>query len=202
MISEGFPLSRWLLNVPLPCKYLRGHADILPRVKPCAVICSWQRCVSGMKLLEDLCLYVSVPNNSVFAQQGFFCTVMSRRSPRPSCAIIVESFDLYIRPRQQPWKLHSVSLALIPRTLENYPPGNKGFAFHIHHCLHDKAMQRRSRKYIRALGEKTPVDSLPFTEKSNQTHRSNYTQTTHADGNCEVQMRSKGHRFPKGADRL
>lgn len=48
--------------------------------------------------------------------------------------------------------------------------------------------------------EKTPVDSLPFTEKSNQTHRSNYTQTTHADGNCEVQMRLKGHGFPKGTD--
>lgn len=172
-------------------------------VKTCAVICAWQRCGSGVKLLEDL--YVSVSNNSVFAQQViFFCAVMLRLSLRALCTIIVESFDLYIRPWVCLTTQHQSSLENFPSfdSLLRTPklPSRKQRICIPHLSLSSWQSNAAPQPKISERWEKTPVDSLPFTEKSNQTNRSNYTQTTHADGNCEVQMRLKGHRFPKGTD--
>ncbi len=133
------------------------------RVKTCA----WQPCGPGVKLLEELCLYLSVSNKAIFAQQVFFLrchvTSFSEGVVRDHCRVI--------RPLQQtlsasdktaptqPWKLHSVSLALIPSPSLRKLPTRKGFAFHIYHCHHDKAMQRYSRKYQR---EKRKINSCWF----------------------------------------
>lgn len=75
-----------------------------------------------MKLLEELCLYLSVSNKAIFAQQGFFlrCHVVSFSEGvvRDHCRVIRPLHQTLSASDKtaptQPWKLHSVSLALIP----------------------------------------------------------------------------------------
>lgn len=88
------------------------------RVKTCA----WQPRSPGVKLLEELCLYLSVSIKAIFAQQGFFlrCHVVSFSEGvvRDHCRVIRPLHQTLSASDKtaptQPWKLHSVSLALIP----------------------------------------------------------------------------------------
>lgn len=134
-----------------PVNIYVGKLTFYRWVKTCAVICAWQRCGSGVKLLEGF--YVSVSNNSVFAQQVVFSVLSCCDFLRGHCARSLSSHSTSTSGPECVWQHRTkaalkTSLALIPFcALKNYPPGNKGFAFHIYHCLHDKAMQHRSRKY-------------------------------------------------------
>lgn len=117
----------------------------------------------GVKLLEDFCLYLSVSNNSVFAQQQ----LSLRASWHNHCWVIRPLHQSDKTGPTQPWKHHSVSPSFDSPSiafymLKNYPPGNKRICIPHLSLSSWQSNATPQPKISERWGEKTPVDFAPF----------------------------------------